>query len=133
MENEEFERLVWEGIGEIPDSFLKKIRNVAFVIEDEPSKSQREKIKLDKHHTLLGLYEGIPQTRRGVNYYMVLPDKITIFKKPILAAAKNDPERVRQEVADTVWHEVGHHFGLNEVEVRKRQQERSRLDDRGKE
>ena len=66
-----------------------------YVIEDEPSRAQREKMKLDSHHTLLGLYEGVPQTRRGVHYYMVLPDKITIFKKPILHAAQNIPERVR--------------------------------------
>lgn len=124
MDDKEFEKLVWEGIGEIPEPFLHKIQNVAFVIEDEPSAAQRKKMNLNSHTTLLGLYEGIPQTRRGVYYYMVLPDKITIFKKPILAAAHNEPERVRQEVADTVWHEVGHHFGLNETEVRQRQHER---------
>ena len=54
--------------------------NVLFVIEDEPNKEQRKRMRLGNHHTLLGLYEGVPQTGRGVNYYMVLPDKITIFK-----------------------------------------------------
>ncbi len=124
MDDETFEKLVLEGIGEIPKPFREKIENVAFVIADEPSKSQRKKMHIDVHHTLLGLYEGIPQSRRGENYYMVLPDKITIFKNPILAKAGNDAERIRQEVAETVWHEVGHHFGLGEAAVRQREGER---------
>lgn len=127
MKDEEFEKLVWEGISKIPEPFKGTLQNVAFVIEDEPSKAQRKEMKIGSNHTLLGLYEGIPQTSRGVNYSMVLPDKITIFKKPILAVAQNNPERIRQEVADTVWHEVGHHFGLSETEIRKREKKRSSM------
>jgi predicted Zn-dependent protease with MMP-like domain len=123
MSDEEFEKLVLDGIGKIPERFQKKLENVAIIIADEPTPAQRREMHLDSHHTLLGLYQGVPQTRRGSLYYMVLPDKITIFKKPLLAISSN-PEVLKQEVADTVWHEIGHHFGLNEPEVRKREQER---------
>jgi predicted Zn-dependent protease with MMP-like domain len=69
--------------------------------------------------TLFGLYQGVPQTKRG-NYTMVLPDKITIFKLPMLAAARDEPD-LKEIVANTVWHEIAHHFGLDEAEVRRRE------------
>ena len=123
MDDAEFENLVFAGVDAIPEPFKSKIENVAFFIEDEPSEQQREENHLDHNHTLLGLYQGIPQTVRGIHYHLALPDRITIFKKPILALS-SDPETIKQIVADTVWHEVGHHFGLNEAQVRAREAER---------
>lgn len=123
MDDKEFEKLVAEGIDAIPEAFRKKLENVAIVIADEPTKAQRKHMELSEHDTLLGLYEGVPQTERGSEYGMVLPDKITIFKKPILEIS-DDPEVIRQEVADTIWHEIGHHFGLDEDEVRAREEKR---------
>ena len=125
MDDQKFEELVREGIEAIPEAFRRKLKNVAIVIADEPDKAQRKQMQLGKHDTLLGLYEGIPQTERGVDYWMVLPDKITIFKKPILEIS-DDPEIIRQEVVDTIYHEIGHHFGLSEREVAKREEERKR-------
>lgn len=126
MDTAEFERLMNDGIAAIPEPFRSKIENVAFVIEDNPSSEQQMQLHLDDHHKLLGLYQGIPQTKRGVHYYAVLPDKITLFKEPILSLS-DDPEIIKQIIADTVWHEVGHHFGLNEQEVRKREAQREAL------
>ena len=123
MTDTEFEQLVFAGVDAMPEPFKSKIENVAFFIEDEPSPEQREQNHLDRHHTLLGLYQGIPQTVRGIHYHLALPDRITIFKKPILALS-SDPETIRKIVADTVWHEIGHHFGLNETQVRAREAER---------
>ena len=128
MDDKTFGQLVTKGIEAIPEPFRSKIENVAFLIEDEPSSEERKESHLTPNQTLLGLYRGIPQTRRGIHYHAALPDRITIFKKPILGLS-NDPKTIKQIVANTVWHEVGHHFGLNEQEIRKRERERRNTED----
>ena len=125
MTTEKFEKLVQEGIGAIPEEFLKKLDNVAVVIEDEPTPQQRKKLGLRQSHLLFGLYEGISQARRGVNYSGVLPDKITIFKRPIESYA-NSPEEIKEIVKNTVWHEIAHHFGLDEKQVRTAETKRAK-------
>src|SRR3989344_5969579 len=117
MNRKEFARLVDEGIDKIPEKFLKLIENIAIVVEDEPSAEQRKKLRLRRGHTLLGLYEGVPRTAWGRKDSLVMPDKITIFMIPILEVAESG-EDVRSIVRDTVWHEIAHHFGLDEREVR---------------
>lgn len=112
-----FEQLVAAGMDAIPEQFLDKLRNVAVVIADEPTAQQKRKLQLRPGWTLFGLYEGVPQTRRGSDYSLVLPDKITIFKNPITAAARS-PEDLSEIVKHTVWHEIAHHFGMDEGEVR---------------
>ena len=121
----EFEALVGEGLDAIPEKFRKRLSNVAIIIENEPTSGQRRKLRLRRDHDLFGLYEGVPQTARGDHYYWVLPDKITIFRKPILAHARNAGE-IKEFVRDTVWHEIAHHFGMDEREVRKRERWRHR-------
>lgn len=113
MDKVEFEKLVEEGIDLVPTEFLKKLENVAIVIEDEPSEFQKKSAKIGEGVLLLGLYEGVPQTKRGPHYGMTLPDKITIFQKPIEASAAS-PEAIRELVKNTVWHEIAHHFGSGE-------------------
>lgn len=113
---EEFEAIVSTGISAIPEKFLKLLDNVVIVVEDEPSVVQREKLKLRQGWTLFGLYEGIPQAKRGDHYTSVVPDKITIFQKPIEQAARDEKD-VEAIVKNTVWHEIAHHFGLDEKEV----------------
>lgn len=125
MDEETFERLVAEGIDAVPEKFLRRLENVAIVVEDEPTPEQRKKLRLRRDHTLFGLYEGVPQTVRGGHYYWVLPDKITIFRKPILGYARDSSE-VREIVRDTVWHEIAHHFGMDEHAVRARERRRKR-------
>ena len=116
MKVEKFEKLVNDGIKSIPKRFLERLNNVDIVIEDEPTLSQLRELKIRKNSILFGLYEGLPQNKR-LNYGQVLPDKITIFKKPIEEFASNE-EEIRGIVKDTVWHEIAHHFGMDEKRVR---------------
>jgi len=124
MEKSKFEKLVQDGIKEIPENFRRKISNVAIVIEDEPSREQLKKLRVSGKMNILGLYEGVPQTKRA-NYGMVLPDKITVFKDPIENIASSDNE-IREVVKNTVWHEIAHHFGLGEKKVRELDARRKR-------
>lgn len=116
MSREEFEKVVNAGIESIPKEFLDKLDNVAITIDDTPSPQQIRKFHLSHGFTLFGLYEGISQASR-MNYTAVLPDKITIFQDPIEAAAKDETD-MKEIVKHTVWHEIAHHFGMNEEEVR---------------
>lgn len=111
MSDEEFSKLVGEAMDAIPERYALSMNNVGFVTEDDPTPEQRTKLHLVDGETLYGLYEGIPLTMRTGNYSGVLPDKITIFKNPILAGS-TDLLAVRAQVKKTVWHEVAHHFGL---------------------
>ena len=123
MTEREFEKLVREGLSAIPEKFVRMLKNVAVVIAEEPTREQREVAELEENEMLLGLYEGIPQVKRDGGYFGVLPDKITIFKKPILEAAET-PEEIREIVKDTVWHEIAHHFGMEEDEVSRAEERR---------
>jgi predicted Zn-dependent protease with MMP-like domain len=118
MSDEEFEKLVEKGIGNVPKEFRNKLNNVAITFADEPTHEQLAKNNVPAGSTLFGLYEGIPQTARGGNYSLVVPDRITIFKLPILRASYGNPHITQQLVSETVWHEVGHHFGLSEEQIR---------------
>lgn len=117
MDREKFEELVKQGIDAIPERFLEKLDNVDIMIENEPSPEQKKKIKLGNNSKLFGLYEGIPQTKRGF-YSGVLPDKITIFQKTFEEVCSSE-EEIKQKVGQTVWHEIAHHFGMSEERVRK--------------
>jgi len=121
----EFEKIVKEGIKAIPEKFLRKLENVAIIIEVEPTPAQKKKLNIHSGWTLFGLYEGVPQLERGVNYSAVLPDKITIFQNPIEAEA-DDEEDIKEMVKNTVWHEIAHHFGMDEAQVRQAEIKRKR-------
>jgi predicted Zn-dependent protease with MMP-like domain len=126
MTREEFEQLVAQGFESIPEKFRRKIKNVVLLIEDEPSPELRKRERLSDGETLLGYYQGVPETARGDHYGIgpTLPDTITLFQKPIIEEAYGVPERIRQVVADTVWHEFAHYFGLDESAVQRRERER---------
>lgn len=117
MPLDEFEKLVGEGIEAIPRRFRDKLDNVSIVVEDLPGQQHLQAGRVAPGLTLFGLYQGVPQLRRGSNYSGALPDRITIFKLPIEQAAR-DEDQVRAIVRDTVWHEIAHHFGFSEAEVR---------------
>lgn len=125
MDKDEFEKIVAQGIDAIPEEFIKKMSNVVIVTQDRPTAEQKKKLKLRKGWTLFGLYEGVSQLSRGINYGGVLPDKITIFKEPIEEMAKNEKE-MKEMVKNTVWHEVAHHFGMDEGRVRESEKKRGR-------
>lgn len=126
MPREAFEKLVAEGYEELPAWVREKIKNVAILVEDEPSDEDRREQGLSDDETLLGLYKGIPLTARGDSYGvgMVLPDTITLYQWPIEEAAEEDGLPVAQVVTETIWHECAHHFGMDEHEVREREAER---------
>lgn len=124
MTPEDFEQLVNAGIQAIPKKFLDFLDNVAIVIEDAPSPAQIAKMQLKPGWTLFGLYEGVPQTKRGNPYAVTMPDKITIFRLPIIAQAADDPDAIKELVKNTVWHEVAHYFGMDEQRVRKAEQKK---------
>jgi predicted Zn-dependent protease with MMP-like domain len=122
----EFEKIVNKGIKDIPDKFLQKLNNVAIVVEDEPLRIVLREHGIKKGWTLYGLYQGIPQAKRGSGYGGVLPDKITIFKNPIEEAASSRKD-IQEIVKLTVWHEIAHHFGMNEFEVRLSENKRKEM------
>ena len=114
--------MVARALDEIPAPFRRRLENVAFVVEDEPSRQQLARLGAG---TLLGLYEGRPLTDRTVFQPVALPDRITIFEGPHRRIALN-PGHLRRLVAETVWHEVAHYFGMNERQVRAAEQRRRR-------
>lgn len=108
----EFDRIISESMDELPQEYISGLNNLAVVYADEPTPEQRRELKLRCHETLLGLYQGIPLTKRGSGYNLVLPDKITLFKRPILSVSKNLAE-FKAQVKHTLWHEIAHYYGLN--------------------
>lgn len=125
MTDEEFEKLVAKGIDAIPERFINRLQNVAIVTSRTPTTEQLMANHVPKGSTLFGLYEGIPLTHRGDVYGTgeILPDKITIFKNPIVESAGGDPASIARIVRDTVWHEVAHYFGYGDEEISKREGE----------
>ncbi|TSC62905.1 MAG: hypothetical protein Athens041674_365 [Parcubacteria group bacterium Athens0416_74] len=126
MPDEQFEQLVEEGFIQLPAWVRERIKNVAILIEDQPPAEVRKIEGLDDDETLLGYYQGIPLTERGEHYGvgMTLPDTITLYRIPIERAAADDKMPVAQVIAETIWHEFAHHFGMDEHEVQTREQKR---------
>lgn len=113
-----FEELVAEALDEIPDALWHAIENVDVLVQDWPSPQQRADAGIAHGSLLLGLYEGVPLTARTSHYGLVLPDKITIFRKPILQVCRsNDEDAIRSQVRRTVLHEVAHHFGISDARL----------------
>src|SRR3989344_5931370 len=117
----EFRKIVAEAIDEIPAKYSNYIKNLAFVVEDEPSVEQKVNLKLTSNQTLYGLYEGVPLTRRSSGYNLVLPDKITVFKLPH-ETASTSLEDLKKRVKHTIWHEVAHYYGLGHGRIEELEQ-----------
>ncbi len=116
VDDETFRKIVADAIDNIPAKYAKHIKNLAFVVEDEPTSQQRTKMKLGPHQSLFGLYEGVPMTRRPSGYNLVLPDKITVFKIPIELHSFSRDSLVAN-VEKTIWHEVAHYYGLDHGQI----------------
>jgi len=116
MTRERFTVLVEEALREIPRRFRDAMKNVAVVVEDEPSQGVLDDLEMEPGDALFGLYHGTPLTERGASYGNTLPDRISIYQLPIEEACE-DEEDMRQCVAETVIHEFGHYFGLSEEEI----------------
>ena len=120
---EEFEELVTEAISTLPEKFRERMENIVVVVESLPSQELLREMKIKSPYGLLGLYRGVPYTRRGIWYRNVMPDTIIIFKKPIEVRCKNK-EEIKESVRKVVIHEIGHYFGLGEADLRKIERER---------
>jgi predicted Zn-dependent protease with MMP-like domain len=113
MDRERFESLVDKALQALPDEFAARLENIAVVVEDRPTSRQLARAGIKRGHTLLGLYEGVPLTKRGAHYNLVAPDKITVFQKPIESVCQDDDE-ITREIQSVVQHEIAHHFGIGD-------------------
>ena len=118
VSDEEFDALISKAMDELPQEYIKGLDNVAILYADDPDEYQAGKAHLDDHHMLLGLYEGIPLTQRGAGYTFVLPDKITLFKRPLMAIS-HSPEQFYEQLKRTLWHEMAHYYGLSHDDMDK--------------
>ena len=114
----QFEKLVSSALRSLPKRLRDAMTNVSIVIENSPRKKHTHEIIIENRGVLLGLYEGVPQTQWGRTQSGVLPDKITIFKQSIESLATDD-DSLKELVRDVVWHEIGHHFGFTDKELRR--------------
>jgi predicted Zn-dependent protease with MMP-like domain len=113
---ERFRALVDEAIQSLPRRFRDAMVNMAIVVEDEPTLDQLQQVEVEPPDTLYGLYEGIPLPERQWAHGNVLPDKISIFRLPILEDSADEDDIV-VGIGETLIHEVGHYFGLSEEEI----------------
>jgi predicted Zn-dependent protease with MMP-like domain len=115
MDRERFQQLVAKAVEALPDEFVTRLENIDVVVEEQPTPNQLAKAGFKRGQTLLGLYEGVPLTKRGQHYGLVPPDKITIFQKPIESQCRDD--EITAEIQRVVQHEIAHHFGIGDARL----------------
>lgn len=113
LDSEAFWSLAEQVVDELPEWVHEHLDNVSIVVQPWPSHHQLQTSGTPTDQTLLGLYEGVPLTRRGGGYHLVVPDRITLFQRPLELEA-GDLETLRRLIARTVLHEIAHHFGFSE-------------------
>jgi predicted Zn-dependent protease with MMP-like domain len=116
MTRARFERLVAEAVTLIPKRFRREMKNLALVVEDEPSDDLLEEMEIEPPDSLYGLYQGTPLPERSWAFGNALPDRITLYQRPIEEDCEDDDE-VRAVIGETLIHEVGHYFGMSEEEI----------------
>ena len=118
MTRESFRELVEEAIDTIPRKFAREVKNLAIVIEDEPSVELLEEMDMDPEvDALLGLYQGTPLNERGWGYGNQLPDRITLFQVTIEDECDGDEDEIVVAIGETLIHELGHYFGMTEEQI----------------
>lgn len=115
LTDDEFQRLIDAALGEMPKVRLEHLKNVAILFADEPTEDQRQKLNLLPYQSLYGLYEGIPLPQRQ-GLPSTLPDRITLFKLPILHTAQNEAG-LKEQIKRTLWHEIAHYYGLDHARI----------------
>jgi predicted Zn-dependent protease with MMP-like domain len=113
MEDAFFEQFVAEALEALPEVFRSRLENVEIVVEDWPDRRTMRLAGVRSPTDLLGFYHGVPLTRRTSHYMLVLPDKITLYRQPILMRCRT-LEEVRDLVARTLRHEIAHYFGIDD-------------------
>jgi predicted Zn-dependent protease with MMP-like domain len=114
---EQFERLVVEAMTLIPKRFRREMKNLAVVVEEEPSAELLAELDIDPPDSLYGLYHGTPLTERTWAQGNDLPDRISIYRQPLEEDFGDDEDELRAQVGATLIHEVGHYFGMSEEEI----------------
>ena len=117
MTRERFRELVAEAIDTIPRRFAQEVKNLAIVVEDEPSAALLEEMEMGPDDVLFGLYQGTPLPERHWDYGNTLPDRITLFQAVIEDECEGDEDCIVGEIGDTLIHELGHYFGMSEDEI----------------
>ena len=116
MTREQFNRLVEEAIDDIPPRFREAMKNIAIVVEDEPSPALLAEMDVEPPDSLFGLYQGTPLTERSWGYGNTLPDRVTLFQR-VIEGDSEDAEDAIVCIAETLIHEIGHYFGLSEEQI----------------
>jgi predicted Zn-dependent protease with MMP-like domain len=116
MQREKFESLVADALASIPRRFREAIKNLAIVVEDEPSRDLLREMEIEPPGTLLGLYSGTPLTERGWDYGNRLPDRILLFQGPLERESEDEDDLV-VAIGETLIHEIGHYFGMSEEQI----------------
>ena len=119
MDGSEFEEMVREALRSLPREIRDRMENVGVVVEDEPENASSPAARRGSKGTVLGLYQGVPQKHRTHEYGMVMPDKITVYRKNIERSCAETGCDLSEEVRRVVWHEVAHHFGISDRRLRK--------------
>ncbi len=119
IDSETFEKMVEKVFQQLPERFKNALENLAVFTEDYPTEDIVRQMHLPSKHHLLGLYQGIPLTKRGVWYGSspVTPDKISLYMKNIVYRCRDEQE-VEARIYDVLVHEIGHYFGMTEEEIR---------------
>lgn len=125
LSEEAFADSVREALDSIPEQFASLMENVAVVVEASPHRGPKNAVNIRRGDILLGLYEGVPLTARTLSYGAVPPDKITLFQETIEAVGQT-PDGIRDLIYETVWHEVGHHFGLSDAALHRAERRRKK-------
>lgn len=120
VSDEQFDELINEALASLPGEHIKRIENIAIVREDDPTPEQRLQLKLRDDQSLYGLYEGLPLPQRQ-GQPRLMPDKITLFKNPLAQSAGN-LEQFKEQIRHTLWHEIGHYYGLDHKRIRELEQ-----------
>lgn len=115
LSDEEFQQFIDDALGELPKTHTDNLKNVAILFNDEPTPEQRLKLQLLPYQSLYGLYEGVPLAfRQGQTH--LLPDRITLFKNPILGSSHDIPS-LKEQIKHTLWHEIAHYYGLDHDKI----------------
>jgi len=116
LDKERFAELVQEAVSRLPEEFQEKLENIDIVVAERPSRLQLRNALVSRRQTLFGLYEGVPLTKRGTHYGLVMPDKITIFQRSF--EEYSDESTIVKEIEKVVRHEIAHHFGISDERLK---------------
>lgn len=116
VSDEQFEAMIAKALDDLPEKYVSRLlKDVAVTWDEVPSEQQRQQLQLRNNQSLFGLYEGVPLPRRG-GVTRLMPDKITLFRRPLMAFSHDVPS-LQEQIKHTLWHEMAHYFGLDHDKI----------------